>query len=261
MFSVVVLPQPEGPSSATLSAEATVPLAIQTNSTGEVDNLELLGFFQDDAITERDLKNGLFDYASIYVFTINWTDLTQGICRLRRGWIGECTLSPAGIFKAKNHYLIIIAPLDHQFAGLCRAMGRPELATDARFIAENRLANLAELVTLVEDWLQSMPSDEASMATMKEFRVPHAPILSVAEAVEHPHLRQRGTVRTVHDRILGDFDVPGFALRFSKFPERLELDAPMLGEHNEQVLTQYLGYSTARVRELENSGMLRSGPA
>jgi CoA:oxalate CoA-transferase len=99
------------------------------------------------------------------------------------------------------------------------------------------------------------------MAAMKEYRVPHAPVLSVAEAVNHPHLRERGTVRTVHDRILGDFDVPGFALRFSQFPRRLELEAPMLGEHNRDVLTNYLGYAEARVRELESIGILQNGPA
>jgi len=99
------------------------------------------------------------------------------------------------------------------------------------------------------------------MAAMKEYRVPHAPVLSVAEAVKHPHLRQRGTVRTVHDRILGDFDVPGFALRFSDFPEPPDLQAPFLGEHNEEVLTTYLGYGKDRVRELEKNGTLRSGPA
>jgi crotonobetainyl-CoA:carnitine CoA-transferase CaiB-like acyl-CoA transferase len=55
--------------------------------------------------------------------------------------------------------------------------------------------------------------------------------------------------------------VRGFALRFSNFPKRLELDAPILGEHNEYVLTKYLGYSTERVRELMNAGVLRSGRA
>ena len=99
------------------------------------------------------------------------------------------------------------------------------------------------------------------MAVLKEYRVPHAPVLSVAEAVQHPHLRLRGTVRTVHDRILGDFEVPGFALRFSDFPERLELHAPMLGEHNGEVLGRWLGYDAKRVGELEKKGVLRSGPA
>jgi len=167
---------------------------------------------------------------------------------------------PCGIFQAREHPMIIIAALDHQFAALCRAMGRPELAEDPRFkVNAERLKNLKELIGIIEGWLQSMPSDEESMAAMKEYRVPHAPVLSVAEAVKHPHLRQRGTVRTVHDRILGDFDVPGFALRFSEYPERLNLEAPLLGEHNEEILTGRLGYAADRVRELEASGVLRRG--
>jgi crotonobetainyl-CoA:carnitine CoA-transferase CaiB-like acyl-CoA transferase len=168
---------------------------------------------------------------------------------------------PAGIFKGRDHYMIIIAPLDHQFASLSQAMGQPELAPDPRFKTNAaRLTNLKELVALMEQWLQSV-GDDAAMAAMKEYRVPHAPVLSVAEAVKHPHLRERGTVRTVHDRILGDFDVPGFALRFSNYPQRLELEAPLLGEHNEEILSRYLGYPAAQIRELEQKGVLRSGPA
>ena len=106
--------------------------------------------------------------------------------------------------------------------GQARAVRRSALPPNA-----NRLINVDALVATIEGWFASMPSDEASMAAMKEYRVPHAPVLSVEEAVKHPHLRQRGTVRTVHDRILGDFDVPGFSLRFSEFPQRLELDAPI----------------------------------
>ena len=188
--------------------------------------------------------------------------LSKGAISPTRSGLHSWYAVPAGLFKAKDRYLIIIAPLDHQFAGLCRAMNRPEMATDPRFkLNADRLKNLKELVAAVEGWLQSMPSDEASMAVLKEYRVPHAPVLSVAEAVQHPHLRQRGTVRSVHDRILGDFDVPGFALRFSEFPERLELHAPMLGEHNGEVLGRWLGYDGDRVRELQKRGVLRSAPA
>jgi crotonobetainyl-CoA:carnitine CoA-transferase CaiB-like acyl-CoA transferase len=187
--------------------------------------------------------------------------LSKGAISPTRSGLHSWYAVPAGLFKAKDRYIIIIAPLDHQFAGLCRAMGRPEMAQDPRFkLNADRLKNLKELVAAVEGWLQSMPSDDASMAVMKEYRVPHAPVLSVAEATQHPHLRQRGTVRTVRDRILGDFDVPGFALRFSDFPERLELHAPMLGEHNRQVLSGWLGYDSGRVGELEARGILRSGP-
>jgi crotonobetainyl-CoA:carnitine CoA-transferase CaiB-like acyl-CoA transferase len=167
---------------------------------------------------------------------------------------------PAGIFKGRDHYFIIIAPLDHHFLALCRSMGQPELATDPRFKTNaQRLKNLDELVAVMERWLQSV-GDDAAMAAMKEYRVPHAPVLSVAEAVKHPHLRERGTVRTVHDRILGDFEVPGFALRFSEYP-RLDLEAPLLGEHNEEILSRYLQYPISRIRDLENKGVLCKGIA
>src|SRR5882757_2715082 len=188
--------------------------------------------------------------------------LSKGAIKPTRSGLHSWYAVPAGIFKSKDRYMFIIAPLDHQFAGLCRAMNRPELAEDPRFkIHADRLINLKELVATIEGWLQSMPSDDASMAAMKEYRVPVAPILSLEEAVKHPHLRERGTVRTVHDRILGDFDVPGFALRFSEFPASLELEAPVLGEHNEEVLTKHLGYAPARVNELIEKGVIRKGPA
>ena len=65
--------------------------------------------------------------------------------------------------------------------------------------------------------------------------------------------------RTIRDRLLGEFEVPGFALRFSDFPHPLELQAPLLGEHNAEILTQWLGYTSDEVRELEHKGILRSG--
>jgi CoA:oxalate CoA-transferase len=89
--------------------------------------------------------------------------------------------------------------------------------------------------------------------------VPFAPIVSVQDAMNHPHLRERGTVRKVRDRVLSEFDLPGFALRFSDFEKPLTLDAPFLGEHNERVLTRDLGYSPSQVRELERNGVLHSG--
>ncbi|HJU28648.1 MAG TPA: CoA transferase [Candidatus Binataceae bacterium] len=168
-------------------------------------------------------------------------------------------VAPAGIFKGRDGHLIIAA-VDHQWTALCNAMGRPELAHDPRFDTNAaRVANLKEMTVAIEDWLASV-SDNDAMELLDRNRVPFAPILSVREAMNHPHLRERGTVRKVRDRVLGEFDLPGFALRFSEFKNALTLDAPFLGEHNERVLTSYLGYTGARVAELERGGVLCSGP-
>lgn len=105
-----------------------------------------------------------------------------------------------------------------------------------------------------------MPSDQAAIERLAEYRVPAAPVLSPDEALKLPHLRQRGTVATVKDPILGSFDLPGFPLHFSSFPESAGDGAPMLGQHNEEILTGCLGYSRERVGELESAGVLHREP-
>ncbi|HAD08732.1 MAG TPA: hypothetical protein DCF62_04570, partial [Porticoccaceae bacterium] len=76
------------------------------------------------------------------------------------------------------------------------------------------------------------------------------------EAMEHPHLRERGTVRTVTEREFGTFDMPGMPLRFSAYANDLDLQAPYLGEHNRDVLSNFLSYDEARIEELEQAGVL-----
>jgi crotonobetainyl-CoA:carnitine CoA-transferase CaiB-like acyl-CoA transferase len=92
---------------------------------------------------------------------------------------------------------------------------------------------------------------------MERFNVPVAPVLSVEETLTYPHLRERGTVRTIADPTHdGEIDVPGFPLKFSEFPEELPLTAPTLGQHNEEVLTRYLGRTAAEVQKLREAGVL-----
>jgi crotonobetainyl-CoA:carnitine CoA-transferase CaiB-like acyl-CoA transferase len=167
-------------------------------------------------------------------------------------------LAPVGIFRGREKYIVIMCAVDHQWVALCEVMGQPELVKDRRFATrEDRIRNLPALVEVIEGWLRSMPSDDAAMDAMRARRIPMAPVLTVAEAMKHPHLRQRGTIRKVHDRALGDFELPGFALRFSDFPRPLELEAPFLGEHNEEIFTRYLGYDVGRLKELERRGIVR----
>jgi crotonobetainyl-CoA:carnitine CoA-transferase CaiB-like acyl-CoA transferase len=76
--------------------------------------------------------------------------------------------------------------------------------------------------------------------------------------VTHPHFEAREMIRRVPDRILGEVTIPGFPLKFSEFPELPALDAPLLGEHNAEVLREQLGFEESRVRELTERGVLFS---
>jgi len=186
---------------------------------------------------------------------------SQGAREMKASGLHHSLACPAGVFKGQKRWIIILAMTDKQWGSLCEAIGRADLGADARFARpRDRVQRRDEIIRTIEHWLAAMPSDDASVETLRSHRVPVAPILSVREATEHPHLIARGTVRTVNDPILGEFKIPGFPLRFSGYPEELEFDAPMLGEHNASILEQYLGYSPARVIELETSGVLHRAP-
>jgi uncharacterized phage protein (TIGR02218 family) len=66
-----------------------LPSAIKSGADLSVDNLDVDGFLDDDALKAEDLTAGRFDGAEIDIFLVNWADLTQGRLLLRRGTLGE----------------------------------------------------------------------------------------------------------------------------------------------------------------------------
>ena len=97
----------------------------------------------------------------------------------------------------------------HEFPRLARVMGHPELVTDPRFSSNGRrVRNNAVLKEMIENWLASFPDRDAAVAALDKERVPCGPVLALEEAVNHPHLRERKTVRKVSDPRLGEFNLP-----------------------------------------------------
>ena len=90
------------------------------------------------------------------------------------------------------------------FRGWRKALGRPELATDQRFKSNGRrVRNNAALKEMIENWLATFPDRDSVVAALDKYRVPCGPVLSLEEAMDHPHLRERKTVRRVSDPAFG----------------------------------------------------------
>lgn len=83
------------------SAYGYARTAVANDSSMSVDNLDLVGILDSNTITEEQLRSGLYDYAEIRVFIVNWDDLSQGELKIRRGWLGEVMLMRDGTFKAE----------------------------------------------------------------------------------------------------------------------------------------------------------------
>jgi len=158
---------------------------------------------------------------------------------------------PTGLFRYKDDQFIAIAAMPHQWPPITKAMGRPELAEDPRFSTPRaRRDNKDALKDVIEAWLGSFASRDEAIAALEAERVPCAPVLTLHEAMAHPHLRARGTVRRVRDPEIGEFDIPGMAAKFSRWPGPSEIKADRLGEHNEEVLRDLLALSDEEIAQL-----------
>lgn len=162
-----------------------------------------------------------------------------------------------GVYPVAGSHVIICAANDSQWASLCRAMGRHDLVGDERYAtAVARTEHRDEVNAMITAWLATLASRDQAVAALGAERVPAAPVLSVAEAVVHPHMRYTGVVRPVTDDRIGEFLVPGPPFRFSEFPDTLALFAGDLGGDNEEVLTGIGGLSPERYDELVAAGVL-----
>ncbi|MFJ4293118.1 CaiB/BaiF CoA transferase family protein [Cupriavidus sp. NPDC089707] len=161
------------------------------------------------------------------------------------------TASPSGTFRTGDGLLNIAANKQEQFEAVCRVVGRPELAGDARFAQRQaRLANRAALTEALEAELATRPATEW-WPLLNAAGVPAGPVLNVPDTLAHPQVRDRG--------MIGEFpEVPGVGrdIRVLRTGFKLNREAPAvdtpppeLGQHTRQVL-ENLGYSNTDIDQL-----------
>jgi CoA:oxalate CoA-transferase len=158
---------------------------------------------------------------------------------------------PTGVFRCRNKEFISIMVMPYQWPQMTKAMNMPDLTDDARFRdPRSRRDNNKALQDIIESWLACFENREQAIAALEAQRVPCAPVLKLHETIAHPHLRERGTVRQVTDPEIGEFDIPGFAAKFSRWAPVANIKADRLGEGNEEILRDILKLSEADIRQL-----------
>lgn len=78
--------------------------SIESHSDLSTDNLSAVGILSSADISETDLLLGKYDHAAVDVYLCNWSDMTQGVMQIRKGWFGEVT-------TAKGKYSVEIKGL------------------------------------------------------------------------------------------------------------------------------------------------------
>ena len=165
--------------------------------------------------------------------------------------------SPLGAFKGPEGW-IVIQCMDAQWPRFTEAIGQPELLTDPRFSnLIGRTKNREELNLIIEKWMEGFETDQAILEILADARVPSGPVLAPYDAIGHPYFESRGAIREINDPLLGALHIPGDPLHFSDFPDPLDLVAPTLGQHNENIL-ESLGFTTEEINQLDESDVIMS---
>ena len=166
---------------------------------------------------------------------------------------------PWDIFKTKgdkpNDYVFIAARQPHQYKALMKMIDREDLATDE--LVDDiplRWERRDEIRKAIEGWTTQFDKMEV-FHTLAKAVIPCAPILDTMEALSDPHFTQRGMIFDAEHPVRGKHKMLGMPVKMSKndFEYR---PAPALGQHNEEVLEELLGYSAEKVAELKEEGIV-----
>ncbi len=103
------------------SAVGYTRTAIQSTATLSVDNLDIQAAFDSDNVTVEDLQAGVWDFAEVWVFLVNYKKPTDGAVKIRRGWLGEISYSDTFTTELNGLLQILAHELVELTSPTCRA--------------------------------------------------------------------------------------------------------------------------------------------
>ncbi|MFT5087245.1 MAG: CoA:oxalate CoA-transferase [Candidatus Latescibacterota bacterium] len=166
------------------------------------------------------------------------------------------TITPFQYFAAEDGYIVIAAGNDGLWRKLCVALGLEELADDTRF-ADNaaRTQNHAEMEPLLAEAFRAH-SVEGWCELLGAAGIPCGPIHDVGQVCRDAQVAAREMIIELDHPTAGRQKMPNTPLKFSETPIQLKEPAPLLGQHTEQVLGEWLGLSAQELAALREEGTI-----
>ena len=166
------------------------------------------------------------------------------------------TAAPSDAYpSADGKWVLIAANSDPLFCRLAELIGKPELASDPRFINnQQRCANRIELDQAIGAW--TIRHDAAHIERMlQDFDVPATRPYTIEDCAADPQFRARGMVREVVDPALGRVLHPGIVPAMPDDPGHVRWPGPPIGAHNDEVFGDLLGIGQSDRAQLVADGI------
>jgi len=166
--------------------------------------------------------------------------------------------APHNVFRCQGEerWVAISVENDAQFQALAQAANNPGWADDPRFAtAEARLEHQDDLEPLVQQWTGSLQVQDV-VEQLQGVGVPAGPVLDSAQVLADPHMVERGFVQSPDRAEVGPRPMGVFAWGVDGGRPGAARSAPLLGEHNRQVIQDLLQVPDHEYQRLTESGVI-----
>jgi succinate--hydroxymethylglutarate CoA-transferase len=187
------------------------------------------------------IETSLFESEITFLVDAGMEYLTTGVSRGK--WGSEhANLVPYKAFEASDGWVVIGAGVQNLFKRFMSVIGRADLITDSRFVdLKGRVAHRDALYAMLDAELKRWTVVDL-VTRLDAAQVPCSPVNNMQQVFNHRQALHRGMVQAVHHADYGDLNVIGPAVKYSNFNVTAGWTAPpVLGEHTEEVIAQWLG--------------------
>jgi len=209
---------------------------------------------------ERTGRGQAVDVAQYEIFFVLLENLAldyfmRGVVRGRFG-TGHARLHPYDVHRASDGWVVVAAPTPDAWSHLKEVIGFTDPAYDDR---DYRLAHREPVDRAIAEFCRTRSRDELERIA-RERDVAISRVSDISDLARDPHYRERGMFLAWEDPIAGPVKGAGVAPTFSETPGGVWRGAPWLGQDNDAVLTDILGYPPERVAALRAGGVIGEHP-
>lgn len=140
--------------------------------------------------------------------------------------------------KTSDGWIAVVPYTDDQWRRFFEIAGRPDLASDPRFATPVARSRAYEVLYAITAELVAARSTAEWIALLDPADIPYAPVNSVTDLIDDPHLRATGFWHEVDHPTEGRLRMMGIPVRFSDTPGTIRRLAPNIGQHTQDILQE-----------------------
>jgi crotonobetainyl-CoA:carnitine CoA-transferase CaiB-like acyl-CoA transferase len=159
--------------------------------------------------------------------------------------------APYQAFKTSDGYVLVGGANQRSWEKFCtKVVHKPEWIEDPKFkTPHDRITNVDELERRIEEVLGEKPTHHW-VDLLDDAGVPGGPIYTYEESLQDPHILARGMVQEFEHPVAGRLKTLGIPNKLSETPGQIRRPAPLLGQHNDEILRDELDLTDEEINKL-----------